>query len=168
MATNKMSKDIIPEGFTMSLVLVDAIPVLFFGGNMILMSILLNSPLFLIGAILCLYAGVAKVLWKMIVVRKRQNIWWMFLQMRIVMPVGMLLMLAGIFVNKSHITIEIVKAAVFSGPQSIFFLIGVIGMCLMIVFAVKLDSADAKSNWIEQLTNGIAQACFFIGLLLLV
>jgi len=39
-------------------------------------------------------------------------------------------------------------------------------MIMMIVFAVKLDRSNVKSNWIEQITNGIAQGCFFVGLLL--
>ena len=49
----------------------------------------------------------------------------------------------------------------------IFFAVGVIGMVLMGVFAAKLDSADVRSNWIEQLTNTIAQAAIFTGILFL-
>lgn len=45
---------------------------------------------------------------------------------------------------------------------------GILGMVLMMVFAFKLDNADVKANWIEQLTNGIAQAAIFVGLLLLI
>ena len=86
----KMTKDTIPENFTLSLAIVDALPVLFFGGSMILIGLLFGSPLFLIGAALCFWAG-----------------------------------------------------------------------------AAKLDSADVRSNWIEQLTNAIAQAAIFVGILLL-
>ena len=59
----KMTKDTIPENFTLSLALVDALPVLFFGGSMILIGLLFGNPLFLIGATLCFWAGAAKVLW---------------------------------------------------------------------------------------------------------
>ncbi len=45
--------------------------------------------------------------------------------------------------------------------------VGVIGMVLMGVFAAKLDSADVRSNWIEQLTNAAAQAAIFAGILFL-
>ena len=49
----KMTKDTIPGNFTLSFALVDALPVLFFGGSIFLIGILFGSPLFLIGAALC-------------------------------------------------------------------------------------------------------------------
>ena len=163
----KMTKDTIPESFTLPLALVDALPVLFFGGSMILIGLLFGNPLFLTGAALCFWAGAVKVLWKIIVVTKKKNIWWMFLQMRIVMPLGFLLMLLAVILNRNAIDLHAVLAAVISFPSVIFFAAGVIGMVLMGVFASKLDSADVRSNWIEQLTNGIAQAAIFTGILLL-
>ena len=53
------------EGFTVSLALVDAIPVLFFGASMILVAERFGSPLFIAGASLSTAAGCFKVLWKM-------------------------------------------------------------------------------------------------------
>lgn len=91
----------------------------------------------------------------------------MFLQMRIVMPVGFVLMLLAVILNRNEIDLSSVFAAVISLPSVIFFAIGLIGMVLMGVFATKLDSADVRSNWIEQLTNAIAQAAIFTGILLL-
>ena len=164
---SKMTKDTIPQDFTLSLALVDALPVLFFGGSMILIGLLFGSPLFLIGAALCFWAGAAKVVWKIIVVTKKKNVWWMFLQMRIVMPIGFLLMLLAVILNRNAIDLSAVFAAVISLPSVLFFAAGVIGMALMGVFAAKLDSADVRSNWIEQLTNGVSQAAIFIGILLL-
>ena len=160
----KMTKDTIPEDFTLSLALVDALPVLFFGGSMILIGLLFGSPLFLIGAALCFWAGAAKVLWKIIVVTKKKNVWWMFLQMRIVMPVGFALMILSVFLNRSAIDLSTAFAAVVSLPSVLFFAAGLFGMVLMGVFAVKLDPADVRSNWIEQLTNAIAQASVFAGI----
>lgn len=163
----KMTKDIVPEDFTISLALVDALPVLFFGGSMILLGMLLKSPLFIIGAALCFWAGAAKVLWKIIVVLKKKNIWWMFMQMRILMPIGFAMMILGVILNLKAINMSAVFAAIVSLPSVIFFVIGVVGMVLMGVFAKKLDSSDVRSNWIEQATNGVAQGCFFIGILLI-
>lgn len=163
----KMTKDTIPKNFTLSLGLVDALPVLFFGGSMILIGLLFGSPLFLIGAALCFWAGAAKVLWKIIVVTKKKNIWWMFLQMRIVMPLGFVLMLLAVILNRNAINLSAVFVAIVSLPSVIFFVIGLIGMALMGVFAAKLDSSDVRSNWIEQLTNATAQAAIFVGTLLL-
>lgn len=59
------------------------------------------------------------------------------------------------------------RAAIVSFPSVIFFAIGMIAMVLMGVFAAKLDSADVRSNWIEQLTNTIAQASIFVGIFFL-
>lgn len=163
----KMTRDTIPEGFTLSLALVDALPVLFFCAGMMVIGSLFSSRLFLTGAVLCFLSGAAKVLWKVIVVLKRKNVWFLFLQMRILMPIGFALMLASLIVNRSQINPAGIGAAFVRLPSLIFFVIGILGMILMMVFAVKLDSSDVRVNWIEQLTNGVAQAAFFIGLLLL-
>ena len=163
----KITKDTVPEDFTLSLALVDALPVLFFGGSMILTALLFKSKLFPAGALACFWAGAAKVLWKIIVVKKKKNIWWLFLQMRIVMPVGFALMLLSVILNRKAIHFAAVLAAVTSLPSVIFFALGLIGMVLMGIFASRLDSSDLRSNWIEQLTNTAAQAAIFIGILLL-
>lgn len=160
----KIGKDTVPEGFTMGLALTDALPVLFFGGSMVLVAKLLTSPLFFTGALLCLYAGAAKVLWKIIAAAKKKNVWWLFLQMRYVMPAGMLLMAAGLVLNGGGKGGAFFAAAL-RFPATLFFALGISGMVLMTVFAFTLDSADPKANAKEQLTNGIAQACFFAGLL---
>ena len=163
----KMTKDTIPENFTLSLAHVDALPVLFFGGSMILTGLLFGKPLFLFGAALCFWAGAAKVLWKIIVVTRRKNIWWLFLQMRTVMPLGFALMIFAVILNRNVINLPVIFTAVTSFPSVIFFTAGVTGMVLMGIFAAKLDSADVRSNWIEQLTNAIAQAAIFTGILFL-
>ena len=164
----KMTKDIVPDDFTLSLAIVDALPVLFFAGSMILIGVIFANPLFLLGALLCFWAGAAKVIWKIIVATKRKNVWWLFLQMRIVMPIGFLLMIAAVLLNLNAIDINTVLSAILSLPSVIFFAIGVLGMVLMGVFAAKLDSSDIRSNWIEQITNALAQAAIFIGIMLLV
>ncbi len=163
----KMTRDTIPEDFTLSLALVDALPVLFFGASVILIGLIFKNALFLTGAILCFWAGAAKVLWKIIVVKKKKNVWWMFLQMRIAMPVGFSVMLLAVILNRNAIDLHTVLAAVLSLPSVVFFAIGALGMVLMGVFAAKLDSSDVRSNWIEQLTNAAAQAAIFTGILFL-
>lgn len=166
MAKQKMTRDTVPEDFTLSLALVDGLPVLFFGGSMILAGVLLKSWVFLLGAGLCLFAGAAKVLWKIIVALKRKNIWWLFLQMRILMPIGMVMMIASAAVGSGDWAM--IWQEMCSLPAAGFFCAGLAGMVLMLVFAFTLDSSNVKANWIEQLTNGIAQAAFFIGLLTVV
>jgi len=165
--SNKMSKDIVPEGFTLPLVMVDAIPVIFFAINMILIGMLFKSTLFIVGSVLCFYAGFAKVIWKLIVVLKKKNIWFLFIQMRIVMPIGFLLIILAVILKRSAINMAAIMAAVLSLPACIFILMGILGMVLMMVFAFRLDSSDLKSNWIEQLTNGISQTAFCIAILII-
>ena len=167
MANNKINKNTIPEDFTLSLVLVDALPVIFFGASAVVISLLFQSSLFLFGALLCLIGGAGKVLWKLIVVLKKKNVWPLFIQMRILMPLGFLLMIFSLIANRSRVHLSAIAAGFCSFPSILFFLTGICGMGLMIVFSLKLDSSDLKSNWIEQLTNGIAQAAIFIGLVLL-
>lgn len=168
MSNTKMNKDIVPENFTLSLVLVDALPVLFFSGSVLLISILFHSALFFLGAMLCIWAGLAKVIWKLIVVLRKKNVWWLFMQMRIVMPIGFVLILLAVILGRSRISFAGVAAGFLSVPSVFFFVAGIIGMCLMGFFAARLDSSDVRANWTEQFTNGMAQGAIFVGLLLLV
>lgn len=163
----KFDRNTVPKDFTLSLVLVDAIPVVFFGASAVVISLLFQSKLFLLGALLCLFAGLCKVIWKLIVVLAQKNVWFLFMQMRTVMPVGFLLILLSLVVNRSRVSFAGIAAAFTSFPSVVFFCIGILGMVLMGVFAARLDSGDVKANWIEQLTNGVAQISIFVGLLLL-
>ena len=88
--------------------------------------------------------------------------------MRIVMPIGMVLMLISLILGRSRLNGAAILRAVTTLPSAPCFAVGVLGMALMIVFAAKLDSSDVRANWIEQLTNGIAQGAIFLGLLLLI
>lgn len=163
---NTITKDTVPEGFSVTLALVDLIPVVFFGLSAIRVGGLLSSPLFMLGAAICLISGVVKVLWKLIAAISRRNIWPMFVQMRILMPVGFLILLIALIVDHENLSGSAILAGLTGFPACIFFLLGILGMVLMTVFAFRLDSSNPKANWLEQAVNGIAQGCFFIGLLL--
>ena len=95
---NKINKNTVPNDFTITLALIDFMPVLFFFGIYIILSMMLKSNLFFIGAILSFIFGFIKVIWKIIVVIKKKNIWILFLQMRIVMPLGFLISLIGFII----------------------------------------------------------------------
>ena len=73
-AGNKMTKDTIPEGFTVSMALVDLIPVVFFGLSAVKAGSLFHSSLFVAGALVCLVSGVVKVLWKLIAAVSSKNV----------------------------------------------------------------------------------------------
>lgn len=61
MKNNKMTKDTVPEGFSVAMALVDLIPVVFFGLSAVRVGRLFHSALFVAGAIICLLSGVVKV-----------------------------------------------------------------------------------------------------------
>lgn len=163
---NRMTKDTILEGFSVKLALVDLIPVVFFGLFAVRVGSLFHSALFIAGAALCLVSGIVKVLWKGIVAVSRRNVWPLFVQMRVAMPVGFALLLAAVIAGRARLSGAAILAGVTGFPACIFFGLGVLGMALMTVFAFRLDSGDPRSNWLEQGVNGLAQLCFFIGLCL--
>ena len=154
------------EGFTLSLALVDALPVLLFGGSSILLGIIFKSPLFIVGASLVFLGGFLKVMWKVFLALKGKDISFLNKQMKYTMLTGFLLILISVAVNIKRISLPAMGAAVTGFPQCIFFLLFVAGMVTMGVLAKKLDSSKAKNNWIEQCVNGAAQLCLFIGLLI--
>lgn len=162
---SKETKNAIPEGFTLSMVLVDALPVIFFSIAYIIMALNFPSPLFIIGAIACAAAGLCKVLWKLIVVVSKKNIPILAKQMRILMPAGFLLMIVGLIVDRRLVSFPAIWAGITGMPAVIFFVLGVLGMGAMGVLASKLDSSSAKANWIEQLTNTFAQGCILLGVI---
>ncbi len=54
----KITKDMVPEGFTLSLAIVDAIPVLLFAVAIIILGIKADfSPLIMLGGFLCFLGG---------------------------------------------------------------------------------------------------------------
>ncbi len=163
---NKITKRTIPEGFSVSLALVDLIPVVCFGLSAVRIGSLFSSTLFMVGAGICLTSGVVKVLWKLVAAVSQKNIWSMFVQMRILMPVGFLVMLAALIVDRGNLSGKAIFAGLTGFPACIFFGLGILGMILMTIFALRLDSSDPRANWLEQGVNGIAQMCIFIGLLL--
>lgn len=163
---NKITKDTVPEGFSVPLALTDMIPVMFFGLSAVRIGTLFHSTLFISGAIICLVSGAVKVLWKLIAAVSRKNIWPMFVQMRIAMPIGFLVLIAALVADRASLSSAAILSALLGFPACVFFGAGAIGMILMMIFAFAMDSSDPRSNWLEQAVNGAAQICFFVGLLL--
>lgn len=161
----KITRDTVPEGFSLALALEDMLPVLLFGASTVLLGMRFHSFLFILGALVCFWAGAAKVIWKLILVLKKKNVWWLFMQMRIAMPAGFLLMLAALFIDGA--SLSRILSGLVSFPSVMFFGLGFIGMGLMGAFAKKLDSSDPRANKIEQGINTTAQLSILIGILLL-
>lgn len=154
------------EGFTLGLALVDAVPVLLFGGSSILLGIIFKSALFIIGACLIFLGGFLKVMWKIVLATKHRDVVFLNKQMKYTMMTGFALVLISVIINIKRISLPAIGAAITGMPACIFFALFVIGMVCMGVLAKKLDSSVAKNNWIEQSVNGVAQLCLFIALLM--
>ena len=159
-----MNKDIVPQDYSMKLALFDAVPVILFGASSILMFRMTSSILVLLGGIICFITGMLKVLWKIIVVTKHKNVWPLFVQMRVLMPVGFCTMFLGCMIGL--ITGKATRFFfVMAHPLPIlFWLISVAGIFGMIMCAKNLDSIKASSNWIEETCNTLAQGSFLIAM----
>ena len=152
--------------FTLSLALVDALPVLFFGAAAAMLGVKLQSALFIVGAALCLLAGARKVVWKLLLALQGKDVAILGAQLRWVMPLGFLLMLFGGFFAERGSVRALLHTAV-RLPSVLFFALTIVGMIAMVVCAKKFDRFDVRANWIEQGINAAAQACALIGVLLL-
>ena len=154
------------NGFTLSLALADALPVLFFGVAAVVLGLKLKSALFFLGAVVCLLAGAGKVLWKRLLARRGKDVRLLGAQLRYLMPAGFALMIAGAFLADRAVVKALWRAAR-SLPSAAFFAAGIVGLAAMIVCAKKFDRRDVRGNWIEQCINAAAQGCVMLGALLL-
>ncbi len=152
------------QGFSLSLAIVDALPVVIYGISGIIASKKISSILLLIGVILSLVGGISKVCWKAIIALKKKDFSLLTKLFHILMPSGFLLMLFSF--ATSHAKWFLLIKALVSMPSLLFLIFGVLGIVLMTIFAFKLPKNSAKANWIEQITNTVAQAMFLVALVL--
>lgn len=155
------------EGFTLSLAVVDALPVLLFGGSSILIGTIFNSPLFLTGACVMFAGGFFKVMWKVLLAVKNKDVVIFNKQFRYTMTAGFVLILISLIVDRANLSLKGIFSGVTSFPACIFFILWALGMIGMGILGKKLDSSKSRSNWIEQCVNSAAQLCLFIALLIL-
>ena len=161
----RMTKETIPEGFTLLLVIVDIFPVLFF-----LLAILLFSKkvyfncMIVLGGFISFLSGIIKIIWKLIVVTKKKNIWWMFVQMRIIMPIGFFILTLGLIFGWKYFSNIIINASFYS---RLFFTLFIISISLLTLFAIKLNSSDLMVNWLEQIINSISQSLLCLAIIYL-
>ncbi len=154
------------EGFTLSLTLADAVPVLFFGASMILVASRFSSLPFIIGAVLSTMAGCFKVTWKLILSTKKKDVKWLnkcFIPMQ---ASGLLLMLISLVLDFRKISWTNVLTSLSSIPSVLFFILWVVLTAVMVWYRKKrFVSDDARSNWTAQCINCICQAALFLAIL---
>lgn len=152
------------EGFTISLALVDALPVIFFGLSMSIISSRIQCPLFTVGAVLSVAAGCCKVLWKLILGIWKKDVAWLN---RLFIPAqccGFLLLVAGIVLRFRQIDWRAVAGSLASFPALILFVLWAALMGFMAWFRKNRFQNTARDNWIAQIVNAVAQFSLLAGI----
>ena len=154
------------EGFTLSLALVDAIPVLSFGISMVIIASRFDSPLFMIGALLSVLGGCCKVAWKLVLGIAKKDLRWLNKPFIPMMATGFLLMLISFILGFGKINWAGVGLSLISFPSLLFFLAWFGLMGFMGWFRKnKFKNDDAKSNWTAQIVNAVGQTSLLLGIL---
>lgn len=154
------------EGFTVGLALVDAIPVLSFGIGSMIIAARFQSPLFWIGAVLCVLAGCCKVAWKMVLGAAKKDLRWLNKPFGPMMGCGFLVMILGVIIGFKKISWANVGAALIGLPSIVFFGAWILLMgCMVWYKKAKFKNDDARSNWIAQIINAVGQTCLLLGIL---
>jgi len=154
------------EGFTLSLALLDYVPVAAFGAAGIIAGAAMGSPLFTIGAAISFLAGLMKATWKLILGVWKKDIGFMnraFLPMQlagwlIMLPAGII----GIFKAGGAKTASVL----FGSPQIIFFILWIAAMCGMVWYKkTRFQKYDARSNWTAEIINSLGQIFFLLAVI---
>ncbi|PDX61964.1 hypothetical protein [Faecalibacterium langellae] len=167
MADRMKNRNFIPEDFTLSLALVDALPVLFFSCSMVLIAGRFASILFCLGAAVIVLASCGKVLWKLLLSLRKQNVPWLnryFIPCQIS---GFVLILLSLVLHLRTIRWSSVLARLTHFPSVIFFLLWLCGMGCMSWYRKNRFDNSLKANWTAQLINTAAQGALLLGILFL-
>lgn len=156
--------DSVPEGFTLSMALMDCVPVAFFCVGAGVLATRFDSTLFRVGVVLIVLAGALKVCWKLVLALVRRDVRFLNRQMRYLMPAGFALALVSLIVDRDLWSPAAALAHVTAMPSLAFLIAGVAGMFLMSWFARHLDGRDARANWREQTVNAASQLCIMLAI----
>lgn len=161
--------------YTLGLALFDIVPVLLFLISCILIYSMCMSRLFLAGALCCFIGGMAKVIWKLIVVLAKRDIPAFSRVFRVLMISGFALMLLSVVLSTVRSVAgggafaDSAVAGLWRGltfmPATLFFIAGFAGMCMMGYLGSHMDKS-ARSNWIEELINTAAQLAILAGVVI--
>lgn len=163
MSENKGGK----EGFTLGLALMDAIPCIAFGVDMLMLSKPLKSTLFLIGALFVFAAGMFMVIYKLCLAIAKKEYPGLKKAMPIVMSAGWIMIIIALIIKRKMISFAGIWAGISSMPACIFFIAGLVSFIAFITyFKTKFNADSAKDNWVEEILNALTQTCFMIGVIL--
>ncbi|MCD8103983.1 MAG: alpha/beta hydrolase [Lachnospiraceae bacterium] len=163
--TNKTENNQAQLEASFGIALVDALPVICFSISIALIASMYDSAVFLVGALLCIIAGLGKVLWKLILAAAHKDIQLLYRQFHYLMPGGFVLILLSLIISRPSLS-ELWKNSS-SFPCNILFLLAIVGFAVMGILGVKMSASDKRANWIEQLVNLAAQLCILLGVLMI-
>ena len=150
--------------YTMGLAIFDHLPVLLFLLSGLIIYSMYSSPLLLAGVLACFAGGSGKAAWKIIVVRQHRDLAILTRAFHILMPTGFVLMLLAVLTG-GKAAIGGFWRSITMMPAALLFAAGLVLMCLMGYLGAHLDSS-ARSNWIEEAVNTIAQLAVLIGVIM--
>lgn len=156
--------------FSLPLAVVDALPVLLFLVNCILIGRAMHSGLFVLGAALCCAAGFFKVIWKICIAASGKDHAWLNHAFLPVMLTGFVLLILGIVLAihaqtvPSSFLLHLTRAGAFvSFAIALLFLIALI--VIRSVFGKKKFNTSETLNWIGEGLNIGFQAAVLSGIL---
>lgn len=152
------------EGFTVSLALVDAVPVLFFGAGMLILASRFPHPLFAVGAIVSTLAGCCKVSWKLILGIWKKDISWLNRYFLPVQFTGFGLIFLSFLLGFSRIDWRAAGHGMASLPGCVLFLLAFGGMGFLGWYRKNRFNSTARTNWTAQIVNCVAQLCLLLGI----
>lgn len=147
----------------MGLALVDLAPVLLFLISGLIMYSMYKSPLLLAGVLACFTGGFCKAIWKMIIVISRKDHPGLTRAFHILMPAGFALMILSVPVGGKAALAGLWRSLTMM-PAAAFFAAGFALMCLMGYLGSHIDNS-ARSNWIEEIVNTLAQLAVLAGVI---
>lgn len=142
------------------------IPVIFFGLSAIRIGSLFHSTLFVIGAVICLVSGLVKVLWKLIAAVAKKNIWLMFVQMRIFMPIGFIVLITALIVDRANLNGSAILCRIAKFPLVHFLRNRRNRNDFDDRSRIQSRLLKPKSEPDRTIHHTTAQLCFFVGLML--
>ena len=139
-----MSKSTLVKESSVTLAILDFIPVLIFGFAMVLMFVVQPHFLFKIGALLCVCAGLGKVIYKTALALKKKVSPLFSNQFRYTMPIGILCIIISFFVNP-------IAPPRLDHPTILVMALTGIAFILVRVLGGMLDMTTYRNNLIAEL-----------------
>ncbi len=145
--------------------IMDCVPVACFAASMVMIFLSWHSVVFLIGAIICILAGLGKVAWKLNLALTHRNFSILDRQFKYTLLVGFIVMVVSVIIRRPPLSV--IWKNLISFPDNILFLIAIVCFVIMGLLASQIGTMERKANRIEQTFNLIAQICILLGVVII-